>query len=203
MAGESPSGADRSPFPYDPPVETDAELVARIKEGASEAFSELFGRHRGAVYRAVSDRVDNIEDRRDVVQEAFVRAYWRLGSLKEPARFRPWLLQIARHAALDHLRRSGRRQTWSIDANDEISLPAAEASPPELVELADLAARVNDGFALLSPRDATALAMTVHFGFGPRELAAALGISETNAKVVLHRARKRLRAAGGIDAGES
>jgi DNA-directed RNA polymerase specialized sigma24 family protein len=49
--------------------------------------------------------------------------------------------------------------------------------------------------AQLSARDAAAISMVVHLGFGPNEVAAALDISYGNAKVVLHRARQRLRDA--------
>ncbi len=152
---------------------------------------------------AVADHVSDLEDRRDVVQEAFIRAYRRLDSLNDPEKFRAWLLQIARNTAVDHVRKSIRQRTTSLDEEHAEPIPARDPSPLDLVELSDLAARVDRGFARLSPRDATALALSVHFGFGPAELATALDISEGNAKVVLHRARKRLRAAIDLTTDES
>jgi RNA polymerase sigma-70 factor (ECF subfamily) len=175
-------------------VPTDAELVERVHAGDADSFAELFRRHQPAVRMAVADHVSNLEDRRDIVQEAFIRAYRRLDSLNDPDRFRPWVLQIARNAAVDHVRRAVKRRADSIDHPDAEPIASDDPGPVDLVELSDLAARVNSGFARLSPRDATALAMSVHFGFGPAELASALGITENNAKVVLHRARRRLRA---------
>ncbi len=173
----------------------DADLVASVRLGDDEAFGALFARHRGAVHAAVAARLADPEDRRDVVQEAFVRALQRLDTLAEPARFRPWLLQIARNAAADLLRRKRTLQPLSLDAPDAPAPVAADPTPEDLAELADLAARVRTGMALLSQRDATALTLVVRFGFGPRELAAALAITPGNAKVVLHRARRRLRMA--------
>ncbi|MFV2039642.1 MAG: RNA polymerase sigma factor, partial [Acidimicrobiales bacterium] len=73
---------------------------------------------------------------------------------------------------------------------------ASDHPTPDLeAELRELALALRTGVAALSPRDATALSLTVHLGFGPTEVAAALGISYGNAKVVLHRARHRLRSA--------
>ncbi len=172
----------------------DAALVGNARRGDGDAFAALFARHRQAVHTAVAARLRDPEDRRDVVQEAFARAYQRLDTLGDPAAFRPWVLQIARNAAVDVLRRRSRYPAVSLD--DQPGLPPADdPAPDEQAELGELAARVRDGVALLSQRDATALALAVHFGFGPRELAAALGITPGAAKVVLHRARKRLRAA--------
>ena len=62
----------------------------------------------------------------------------------------------------------------------------------EVREMADL---LEERFVMLSSRDAAAMSMAVNLGFGPSEIAAALDITPGNAKVVLHRARKRLREA--------
>ena len=54
-------------------------------------------------------------------------------------------------------------------------------------------ARIHAGMEKLSVRDATAITLASEFGFGPSEIAEALGVSPNTAKVVLHRARRRLR----------
>lgn len=178
---------------------SDAALVEAARAGDRQAFGELYDRHRAVVHLAVGDNVRDPDQRADVVQEAFTRALARLDSLTDPERFRPWLLQIARHAAIDARRR---RTTTEPDHLDDLATPVRSRDPgPDLLaEVADLAARLESGMARMSPRDATALALAVHFGFGPADIAAALGITVGNAKVVLHRARRRLRAAAGIDA---
>lgn len=181
----------------------DAALVARVRAGDSDSFSELFSRHAPAVRAAVRDTVSDREEQLDLVQETFARAFQRLDSLSEPARFRAWLLQIARNAAIDHRRSEGRSVQVSIDEPDRPQLPSKDPSPDELAELAELAGRLQNGFARLSPRDATALSLAVHFGFGPAELSTALGTTPANAKVILHRARKRLRKAAEIEQGDA
>src|SRR3954471_7984221 len=96
----------------------DAELVARIREGDADAFSELYRLHSHAVGTAVRDNVHDADGVADVVQETFTRALARLDSLRQPDRFRPWLLSIARHAAVDHRRHATRVRALSDDQSD-------------------------------------------------------------------------------------
>ena len=155
--------------------------------------------HASAVRVAVRDTVSDREEQLDLVQETFARALHRLASLEDPARFRAWVLQIARNAAIDHRRRASRAVEVSIDEPDRPQLPSEGPSPDELAELGELASRLQDGFARLSQRDATALSLAVQFGFGPAEIALALGTTRDNAKVIVHRARKRLRKAADLE----
>lgn len=173
----------------------DSDLVASVRGGDERAFAELYRRHVGAVRLAVGDRVRDPETRADLVQEAFIRALAAIDRLQDPAKFRPWVLQIARNLGIDHVRRAGSIGIDSIDTETAPDLVADDAGPAELSELADMASQLRIGVARLSERDATVLSLSVQFGFGPREIADALGITPNHAKVVLHRARKRLRLA--------
>ena len=178
---------------------TDGDLVLAARGGDDDAFGELYRRHAGAVRLAVGDHVDDPETRADLVQEAFVRALANIDALQDPDKFRPWVLQIGRNIGIDY-RRANRRPVISIDDEDRPETPCPEPGPAELSELSAMASRLETGLARLSPRDATVLSLSVQLGFGPAEIAAALGITRNHAKVVLHRARKRLRMAVEIDA---
>src|SRR4051794_26114267 len=76
------------------PARHDAELVERVRNGDATAFTELYRAHARAVHTAVRDNVHDADAAADVVQEAFTRALARLDTLREPDRFRPWLLSI-------------------------------------------------------------------------------------------------------------
>src|SRR5437764_14713029 len=171
----------------------DAGLVARVRTGDRNAFSDLYRAHARAVHTAVRDNVHDADSAADVVQETFTRALARLDSLRQPDRFRPWLLSIARHAAVDSRRHRTRIGSLSDEAAEAI---VSDREAPEVqAELRDLVQLLDDGVAALSPRDATALSMVAHLGFGPTELGAALGVKTGAAKVIVHRARRRLREA--------
>jgi RNA polymerase sigma-70 factor (ECF subfamily) len=103
------------------------------------------------------------------------------------------VLQIARHAAIDDLRARTAVQLDTLD--DHPSLASTGDEPDLIAEMRWLASVIESGLAGLSPREAAAVSMTLHLGFGPSEIAAALGTSYGNAKVIVHRARARLKAA--------
>ncbi len=172
----------------------DEDLVALARGGGSGAFDELYRRHQPLVTAVALYRTSRTVDVSDIVQETFVRAWDRLGSLRNGDRFRAWVLQICRREIIDQHRRAARRPR--LDGDDEVELDhltTMTGSPEEEVEGADLHARIHAGMEKLSVRDATAITLASEFGFGPSEIAEALGVSPNTAKVVLHRARRRLR----------
>jgi RNA polymerase sigma factor (sigma-70 family) len=170
--------------------------VDRLRAGDLAAFDALYRKYLPLVGRVIRDNVHNPADEDDVVQDVFIRAVERLGSLREPERFRPWLLAIARNAAIDH--RRARRTVVSLDAESLDAVGPAALLDDDPVELAELAASVRGLVAGLSARDATAITLVTQLGFGPREVATALGVSVSAAKVLLHRARRRLRTAAAL-----
>ena len=183
------------------PDPSTAELVRRATQGDQRAFTALYDRHARSVVAVVADRLRSPDDRADAVQDTFIKAWAKLDTLRDPDQFVPWLYAIARNAATSIGRRHARRAESELL---DVDVPAAGATPAELAESAELLDAVSSAGALLSPRDATVLSMAVNLGFGTAEIAFALGVTENNAAVILHRARKRLRnalAAGHLGDG--
>jgi RNA polymerase sigma-70 factor (ECF subfamily) len=169
------------------------DLVARARCGDGAAFHALYDRHARAVATVVASRLGDPDDRADAVQETFIKAWQKLDTLRDAAQFVPWLYAIARNSATSIGRRRGRRAETELD--ERIAHPVVAEHPEDLVEAAEMLEAVSTAGALLSARDATVLSMVVNFGFGPAEIAVALGVTENNAAVILHRARARLRNA--------
>jgi RNA polymerase sigma-70 factor (ECF subfamily) len=78
-----------------------ARLVKRVKRGEIQAFSALVSAHIRAAYMTALAVVGSPDDAEDVVQEAFLVAFERLESCREPNRFSGWLLRIVRNRALN------------------------------------------------------------------------------------------------------
>jgi RNA polymerase sigma-70 factor (ECF subfamily) len=154
---------------------------------------ELYRTHVGAVRAVAASHIRDREAVADVVQETFLRVLRNLSSLQDASRFRPWLLSIARHLATDHLR--GRARLTSLEGSAAQDLPDRSPSPGSLAELRELTEQVRGCVAGLSRRDATAIALVTQLGFTPEQVARALGLTPGAAKVVVHRARRRLRHA--------
>jgi RNA polymerase sigma-70 factor (ECF subfamily) len=169
-------------------------LVATAAEAPSEAdlaFDRLYRSSRDDVYAYVASIVRDRATAEDVTATAFERAF-RKRSRFDPRRGEPraWLFGIARNAALDELRRRGRQAELAAEPADLVSTPAhesAEASERRLVLTAALAA--------LEPRERELIALKFFAGLANAEIAAVVGVSESNAGTKLHRAVTKLREA--------
>jgi RNA polymerase sigma-70 factor, ECF subfamily len=177
-----------------PPSE-DAALVARALRNESAAFRALYDRHRPAVYRVARgfgeldrDEVD------DVIQEAFVRAFQSLKSLKEPARFAPWLLTIARNRALTRLARRRSAQDVADDLEHEAkSLEEAQEAPDptadaEIEVVRRLIAELPEG-----PEKETVHLFYVEGKLSAREIAERLGVGKSAITMRLERFRAKVK----------
>ncbi len=171
----------------------DRELVDAVRGGDSASYGVLYRAHAAAVRRVVAAMVGDPATTDDVVQEAFVRALEQLPNLREPDRFRAWLMAIARHAAVDALR--ARRRLERLGETDAEQLAQSGAGPDVVAELGELAQLVNRCTLGLSSRDAAAVFLVTQLGYSPTSLAPVLGVTHGAAKVIVHRARRRLRDA--------
>ncbi len=184
---------------------TDADLVARARQGDSAAFGELVDRHRTAVYRATLAALGSHPDAEDATQDAFVLAYQRLGQFRGDASFKTWMLTIAWHQAINRRRRLVRWWRRMVESDREGSAEAASLQPsPEQAAAGDELRRAIVGeIRALSPklRDALLLAQAGELSYG--EVAAVLGVPLGTVKWRVSEARKkikdRLRERGFVD----
>ncbi len=176
----------------------DVDLVVRAQAGDARAFDALYRSHVALVRHVARDNVREPAALDDLVQEVFTRAFVHLPRLREPERFRPWLVSICRRAAIDQ-RRIRQNSRSVLDPDAGLDTPSDAAGPMASAEIRAELAEVHAAVSRLPRRDALALNLVGHLGFGPAEVGAALGISAGAAKVVVHRARQRLRAALDVE----
>lgn len=168
-----------------PPAET--APTARV------SFEAFYRENRDAVYGYVAGLIGDRAAAEDVTAVAFERAYAKRGSFK-PTRgsARAWLFGIARNAALDELRRRRRSAPLLHDPPDESVIdPSAAADAVAAERRLTLAA----GLRALAPREREIVALKFWGGLGNAEIARVLGVSESNAGTLLHRAVSKLREA--------
>jgi RNA polymerase sigma factor (sigma-70 family) len=166
-------------------LKTDAKLVALARSGSDAAFAEIALRYRRSLLRQCG-RVLPDERAEDAVQQTLVRALIALRSGAEVRELSPWLHRIARNAALDEARARGFDH---VELNEELT---DVGSADEVERRARFRDAVN-AIAALPDRQRSAMVRTAA-GESPAEIAVGLGISETAARQLLHRARVRLRA---------
>jgi len=90
----------------------DGELVRQVLNGSRDVYAELVRRYERPVFAAAASVVRNWHDVQDISQEAFLSAYQRLGTLKDPQAFGAWIVRIARTQALKTLRKTQRQAAW-------------------------------------------------------------------------------------------
>ena len=111
-----------------------AAVLARARQGDSEAFRALVERHSRSVFRLAFRMTGNEQDAEDVVQESFLRAYRQLGRFESRANFGTWLYRIVSNCSVDLMRsKQARHDQVRGDSLDEggLELPAADVPGPE------------------------------------------------------------------------
>lgn len=171
-----------------------ADLVAAAKGGDRAAFDALVRATYADAYTLAYRLTGNEEDARDVVQDAYLRAFKGIRRFRGDAAFGTWMHRITANCASTLLvKRSKHRHDEFDDDTASMVDERPEIDPSARVELAFDRDRLTDALAEL-PADMRAVVVLRDVYDLPHEaIAAELGISEGAAKVRLHRARRRLR----------
>ena len=161
-------------------------LVTRAKDGDEKALSRLITIHKGLVYTIIYRMVNDADTSQDLTQDTFIRAFRHIDRVKNYEHFRPWLCRIARNIVYDFFRKEKRHPTVRLDDVQEITgQQGMERTRKKMI--------IQNALSRLSERDRMLLTLAYYQGFTLAEAAEVLEITEDNAKVALHRARKRLR----------
>jgi RNA polymerase sigma factor (sigma-70 family) len=104
------------------------DLVARAKDGDTDAWNALVNRLSGVVWRVTADVGLSHEDRQDVFAATFFRLFEHLGSIREPVKLPGWLATTARNEV-----RQLMRMKWRLEPRDEVE-PAIDVNPIDVDE---------------------------------------------------------------------
>lgn len=131
----------------------------------------------------------------DLAQDAFGKAFLALPEFRGDASARTWLLTIARHRCLDHLRRSA-RQPWSLGREDDVREPLV--ADTEEVLVSDLMARradIREGLAVLSESERAMVLLRFAHGLSFDEIAESFGVKSGAVRMRVGRALTKMRDA--------
>lgn len=168
----------------------EAARIERAQAGDAQAFAELYELHLDRIYRHVLYRVSDRTEAEDLSQQVFVRAWRALGRYRiTGSPFIAWLLTIAHNLIVDYYK--ARRDVTPLD--NALDLPAREADPAEQALAGVRATELREAIAQLRPEYAQIVVMRFLEGFSPGEIAAVIGKSEGNVRVMQHRALQELR----------
>jgi RNA polymerase sigma-70 factor, ECF subfamily len=176
-----------------------AAVLARARQGDSDAFRALVEQHSRSVFRLAFRMTGNEQDAEDVVQESFLRAYRQLGRFESRANFGTWLYRIVSNCSVDLMRsKQARHDQVRGDSLEEgaMELPAVDVPGPErMAQSAEIDRRVQDALRELSPLERAAFTLRHYEGRTIDEISATLGLGTSAAKHSVFRAVKKLRVA--------
>jgi len=161
-----------------------ASLVAAAAAGDTRAFGTLHDLFARMVHAVLLARVP-VREAEDLVQDVFLTALRKIGQLRDPAAFAPWIARIARNRAMDYHRRGKR--------HDSLSQDVAEAAPPSAE-----AKEAIEAIRALPDTYREPLLMRLVEGMSGPEIAARTGMTPGSVRVNLHRGMKLLRERLGM-----
>jgi RNA polymerase sigma-70 factor, ECF subfamily len=185
------SASPEHPWCMEGPWPSNADLVALAHAGEVEALAILLERHRPSLYAAAIGVLHNRDDALDAVQETFVVAMVKLGSLRDPAAVGGWLHRVLHRTCLLRLRRLAREAPTAAAA-----APAAVATPEDAIEQLVLRDWIWAAIDRLPPDDRITVMLRYFSRCQSYEAIAAMtGVPLGTVRSRLHRARTQLATA--------
>lgn len=172
------------------------DLVEAARRGDHEAFEVLASSAGDRLYATARLILRSSDLAEDAVQEALVRAWRQLPTLRDPDRFDAWLYRLVVNACNDQGRQARR---WSQRVR---LLPVDVATADDLASIADRD-QLERGFDRLKPMHRAMVVLHYYNGFSASEIARILEIPEGTARSRLHYAIGAMRAALEADARPS
>ena len=165
---------------------SEVPLLERARAGDRRAMEALYTAHSGRVYTVVRRLVGDDHLAEDISQDAWVRAFEKLGSFRGEAAFGTWMHRLAVNTALNRLRRRGRRPDVEKAAEPPPTPPDTDETVLNQRVLGQALDRLPDGYRQV-------LVMHDVEGMTHEEIAERLGVAIGTSKSQLHKARARMR----------
>jgi RNA polymerase sigma-70 factor, ECF subfamily len=177
---------------------TDEELVARSVAGDTESFNQLILRWERPIYALAYRQIGREDDARDIVQDAFLRAFRALPGFKGEAKFSSWLYRITLNLCRDFMRRARRAPfVQTPEGVDITDLAPSDAVPVESIEdvvtRKDLSRHVARAMGLLPEEQRSAILLKEYHGLTFQEIADLQGVPLSTVKTRLYQGLSVLR----------
>ena len=164
---------------------SDKTLIRALFAGDKAAYKKLYDRYAPLVRAVCYDTTGNLADAQDLAQDVFMRAYEKLGHLRDPARFGKWLVGIARLRCKEWQRQRLRSPNKNVSLNDDQAV-VPNPSDNSRIEL------LREMITTLPEKERLALHTFYLQGNSADNARRILGLSRSGFYRVLDRARKRL-----------
>ena len=173
----------------------DSHYIQRVLKGDLNAYTPLVEKYRRHVYTLVKRTCANTAEAEELAQDVFVKAYEHLDTFKGTAAFSTWLYRIAFNTAVSHARQK-KRYGVTIDEIDPCTFAVSEEDEQTgreaMMNKEQTYTALERLLANLPADEQMLISLYYKEGLGMNEVACISGLSPSNAKVKIHRIRKKL-----------
>ena len=178
-------------------------LVNQAKDGNRSALARLVDQFHSDVFRMVYYRVRSRSDAEDIAQDVFLKAFQKISTVKDAARFRGWLFSIALNRIRDFQRKKRFRSLFKVEEEDIDSQPPVEteSDEPEALEQVlkeDFWRQIRSMLDKLSKMEREVFLLRFFDHLNLNEIAGALKKNESTVKTHLYRALAKFRKEPGL-----
>lgn len=171
------------------------ETISAAQDGCPDAFGDLVRATYDDTYSLALRLVGNADDAQDVAQDTYLRAFRAIGRFRGEANIATWLYRITTNCASTLLVRRNRTGHAPLGDDDVFVDESRERDPEQRGDANELRERVIAVLATLPVKLRTVIVLRDIYDLPHEAIARQLGITESAAKVRLHRARHKLRSA--------
>lgn len=185
---------------FEPGASEETVLIGRIKQGERSGFDNLVALYQQKGLGIAYNIVGNLEDAKDVLQEAFVKVYLNIKGFKEKSLFSTWFYRIIVNCSLDFLRKKkkiSRMLAYPLADESgqevELQIPDSRYEPDKAAISAELNDKIEDSIANLSEKQRLCFVLKHQSGLNNEEISQVIKCNPSTVKVHLFRAVNNLR----------
>jgi RNA polymerase sigma-70 factor (ECF subfamily) len=184
------------------PVDPDAALMLRVRDGDMAAFEDLVQKYKHPVVNVVFRMIHDMDEAEDLAQNVFVRVFQSADRYEVSAKFSTWLFTIARNLCLNEIRRRKRHPSQSLEGSQSEEeehgprqYPDGKTfSPPQNFLQKELEVKIQEAIGELPEKQRLAIALCQEDELSYEQIADVLGCSLSATKSLIHRGRETLKA---------
>jgi RNA polymerase sigma-70 factor (ECF subfamily) len=171
---------------------SDSDLLAAMAGSDASAFERLYQLYEKRVYQYVRTLINDPTLAEEVVVDTMMAVWRGAGSFSRSSRASTWIFGIARHKALDALRRAGRHH-HDVALDEALELPNAQESPAESVNRKQVTSLTQQALRTLSREHQEVLRLVFYEELPYEEVAVLLSIPTNTVKTRVYYAKQRLK----------
>jgi len=163
-------------------------LVKRCKEGDRQAQNELYKLFANAMFNISRRMMGDDEDAKDVLQESFIEAFAKIGTLDNEITFPAWIKRIVVNKSINALRK---KRLLTTDLEENYDIPEVESTDNEIVK--HQANRIMGALNNISEGCRTVFNLYLFEGYDHKEIGEIMAITESASKAQYSKAKSKIR----------